>query len=120
MMLNDASADVRLAALRPAARCQDGSPEALSPFAEHRDKRVRAAALAGLSRHDALGRRAWFRRGLRDPEPCVRQEVSRQLDHLDPVKHRAVFELALYDADPQVVRRAEKATAGKGCARLTW
>ena len=33
---------------------------------------------------------------------------------------RAIFELALYDPNPQIARRARKLTTGKGYARISW
>ena len=64
----------------------------------------------------------WFDRGLKDPSPHVRREVARVLPHLDVMDdaHRRIFELALYDSNPDVVRLAEKLTEGKGYAKLRW
>ena len=36
------------------------------------------------------------------------------LGRLDAAEHRAIFELALYDPNPQVAQLARKLTAGKG------
>ena len=42
------------------------------------------------------------------------------LGQLDPRRHGAIFELALYDPNPQVVRLARKLTADKGYPRSAW
>ncbi len=116
MFLGDESPAVRLAALRMMSRCDDGEVSIILPLAASADKRIRGAAIAALARHsdDALH---WFERGLKDPEPCVRLETAAVLEHLDPAEHRGIFELALYDPNPQIARLAEKYTAGKGYHR---
>ena len=116
MYLDDESTDVRLAALHTMLHCEDGHPETIVPLADLGDKRIRAAAIAALAKHggeDALG---WFKRGLKDPNACVRLETAALLSQLDPGEHRAIFELALYDPNPMVERRAHRLTAGKGYA----
>ncbi len=120
MFAGDAAPTVQLAALRLMSRCDDGSPEAIEPLATSRSKRVRAAALAALAHLGGAGAVAWFTRGLKDPCPCVRVAVARQLEHLDATEHRAVFELALYDPNPDVARTARKLAAHKGYAKAKW
>ena len=51
LLLSDESLDVRIAALRTIAHCDDGDPETILPFAESQDKRIRAAAIAALAKH---------------------------------------------------------------------
>ena len=120
MFLADAALSVRLAALRAMLRCDDGHPEAVEPLARSDNKRVRAAAIAALAHLAGDDAPRWFRRGLRDPSPCVRVATARLLDKLDPAEHKALFELALTDPNPDVARAARKLTAGKGYAKLEW
>jgi len=120
MFLGDRSTNVRVAALHLIRRCEDGEPETLEPLARSQNKRVRGAAIAALARHGGAEAAGWFARGLKDPEPCVRLETAAVLPELEPAGHRAVFELALHDPNPDVVRRAEKLTAGKGFRKATW
>ncbi len=51
------------------------------------------------------------------PEHFKGVETARMLDELDPRKHRAAFELALNDPNPDIARRARKLTEGKGFSR---
>jgi hypothetical protein len=121
MYLREDSIAVRLAALHAMLRCEQIDPAAVAPLAASKDKRIRGAAIAVLARHggeEAAER--WFRRGLKDPEPCVRLETAAILAQLDPAEHRAVFRLALYDPNPKIARKAEKLIAGKGFPRMTW
>jgi hypothetical protein len=60
------------------------------------------------------------RSDLKDPSNCVRIETARVLEHLDPKENQPVFELALYDNNPDVVYFAEKLTKGKGYSMLKW
>jgi hypothetical protein len=120
MMLDDESPAVKVAALRAMACCQEGDAEMIAPFAASGDKRVRAAAIAALARHAGDDAPRWFERGLKDPSACVRVSAAAALDGLDPVEHRALFELALHDPNPQVARTARKLTAGKGFSKASW
>ena len=114
MFLSDESPDVRIAALQTIARCDDGDPAAILPFAESQDKRVRAAAIAALAKHSVEDAPRWFERGLKDREACVRLETAAVLPTLDVSQHRRIFELALYDPNPEVKRLAQKVTTRKG------
>jgi hypothetical protein len=120
MCLEDESAAVRLAALRTMVRCEAIDPAVVAPFAESQDNRTRAAAIAVLAKHDEENTAAWFERGLKDPSPCVRLEVAHVLEELDPVEHRGIFRLALYDPNPQIAAIARKLVAGKGYPKVTW
>lgn len=120
MSLDDELPTVQLGALRMMLRCEDGSPEAIEPLAASPNKRTRAGALAALAHLGGEGAVPWFRRGLKDPSPCVRVAVAHQLEHLDASEHRGVFELALYDPNPDVARTARKLAAHKGYAKLKW
>ncbi len=120
MFLEDESAEVRLAALRTMVRCQDGDPEVILPFAGSQDRRVRAAAIAALAKHSDDDRPRWFERGLKDPAGCVRVQTAALLSELDPTEHRSIFELALYDPNPEIERVARKLTAGKGFSKPRW
>jgi hypothetical protein len=120
MHLDDESVNVRLAALHTILQCEDGEPEVLEPLARSEDKRIRGAAIAALARHGGDEALEWFQRGLKDPDACVRRQVVALLAELDPARHRAIFELALYDPNPDVEYRALKAAQGKGYARPKW
>jgi HEAT repeat protein len=120
MMLEDESAEVRVAALRQMRECEDGDPEVIRDLAGDPDRRIRGAALAALASLDDDGRAAWVRQGLEDPKPCVRVEVSAVLDRLDPEACRGLFEMALYDNNPTVAKRARDLVQGKGFGELVW
>lgn len=117
MSLDDESTEVRIAALRAMRSCEDSDPEVIAPFARSEDKRVRGAAIAALARHSNESATYWFRRGLRDPEPCVRVETASVLPELDPAGNHSIFETALYDPNPDIRRRAEELTRGKGYSK---
>ena len=120
MYLDDESSDVRVAALHAMLRCDHGDSEVIVPLAASEDKRVRAAAIAALAKHSGDDAPYWLSRGLKDPCSCVRVAAAGLLSELDPAKHRDVFELALYDHNREITRRAQKLTSGKGYARLKW
>ena len=116
LLLSDESLEVRIAALQTIARCNDGDPETILPFAESQDKRIRAAAIAVLAKHSIEDAPRWFERGLKDREACVRLETAALLPTLDVTQHRGIFEIALYDPNPEIKRLAEKLTTRKGYA----
>ena len=116
LLLSDESLEVRIAALQTIGHCNDGDPEVILPFAESQNKRIRAAAIAALARHSVNDTPHWFERGLKDREACVRLETAALLSTLDVVQHRGIFELALYDPNPEVKNLAQKLTAKKGYA----
>ena len=116
LLLSDESVEVRIAALQTIVHCDDGDPEAILPFAESQNKRIRAAAIAALAKHSAEDASRWFQRGLKDREACVRLETAALLPTLDTIEHREIFELALYDPNPAIKYLAEKLTVGKGYA----
>jgi hypothetical protein len=120
MSLEDEATEVRIAALRTMLRCEEGDPAVIAPLADAADKRLRAAAFAALARHGGEDGAYWFEQGLKDPDACVRLETAAMLVHLDPAGHRDLFELALYDPNPQVARVAQKLTTGKGIAKVRW
>ena len=120
LLLDDEAPTVRIAALRAMLKCEDGSPEGIEPLAASPRKRVRAAAIAALAKHGGDEAPKWFARGLKDPSPCVRVATARVLPHLDPAEHKEVFELALYDPNPDVARAAHKLAAHKGYAKVKW
>ena len=122
LCLDDESTDVRVAALRTVLACEEADVDAdgLVPFSESEDRRIRAAAIAALAGHGGEDAPHWFRRGLEDPQTCVRVEAAAQLGRLDPSKHKEIFELALHDPNPDIERRARKLSAGKGYGRPAW
>lgn len=114
MLLDDESKEVVIAALRTMFRCDAGPPKAILPLAASEDKRIRAAAIAAPTKYSCQDAPRWFERGLKDREACVRLETAALLPQLDPNEHRDLFELALYDPNPEVTRIAQKLTARKG------
>ena len=114
LFLSDESLEVRIAALQTIVYCDDGDPEVLRPFAESQNKRIRAAAIAALAKHSVKDAPRWFERGLKDREACVRLETAALLPTLDVIRHPAIFELALYDPNPEIKNLAQKITTGKG------
>ncbi|MCE2397225.1 hypothetical protein J4G02_22200 [Candidatus Poribacteria bacterium] len=114
LLFSDESLDVRIVALQTIAHCDEGDPEVILPFAESQNKRVRAAAIAALAKHSVEDAHRWFERGLKDREACVRLETAAVLPTLDVTDHREIFELALYDPNPEIKRLAEKLTMRKG------
>jgi len=112
MFLDDEAVTVRIAALRTMLKCEEGTPAVIEPFAADGNRRVRAAAIAALVRLAPDDAPRWIERGLRDPEICVRAEAVRFLEHLDPRRHRSIYELAKHDPSPEVARRARRLTAG--------
>ncbi len=120
MFLEDEATSVRLAALHTMLRCEDGDPDIIEPLADAKDKRIRAAAIAALARHSGRNAAQWFKLGLKDPETCVRLRTASMLSRLDPGRDRAIFDLAVYDPNPDVARIARKLTAGKGYGKPKW
>jgi hypothetical protein len=122
LLLDDEARGVRLAALATLLHCPSGDAEMLIDLADDPDKMIRAAAIAALAHHDVPNRSTWLRQGLTDPAPCVRLATAAQLEDVDPAipAFHAIFELALYDPNPQVRRRAGRLTRGKGYAVQAW
>ncbi len=116
MFLGD-DAEVQIAALHTMLACEEADPEVIAPFAESQDRRIRGAATAALAKHGGQDAPRWFVRGLKDPEPCVRVETAALLSKIEPAEHKEIFELALYDPNPEVRRRARRLTDGKGFER---
>ncbi len=114
MFLADESPEVTAAALHTMLSCEEADPEVIAPLAESEDKRIRAAATAALAKHGGEEAARWLERGLKDPEPCVRMDSAALLSEVDPAEHKEIFELALYDPNPEIRRRARQLTAGKG------
>ena len=114
LFLSDESLDVRIVALQTIVHCDEGDPEVLLPFTESQNKRIRAAAIAALVKHSVEDAPRWFERGLKDREACVRLETAALLPTLDVIRHPAIFELALYDPNPEIKNFAQKITTGKG------
>lgn len=118
MLLGDRITAVRVAALRTMRLCDEADSEVIAPLAASTDARVRAAAVAALAKISGKRAPEWFQRGLKDPSACVRVETASLLTELDPSEHRAIFELARHDPNPDIARRAKKLTAGKGFGRI--
>ena len=116
LLLLDESVEVRIVALQTIVHCDDGDPEVLMPFVESQNKRIRAAAIAALAKHSTEDAPRWFEQGLKDCEACVRLETAALLPTLDVTQHREIFELALYDPNPEIRQMAQNLTAKKGYA----
>ena len=114
MFLDDESTDVRVTALRTMLHCDEVDTEVILPFAESKNKRVRAAAIAVLAKHSGENAPYWFELALKDENACVRLETASLLLALDAKKHRHIFELALRDSNPRIKHIARKLTVGKG------
>jgi len=108
MFVDDEDAVVRVAALRTMQRCDNVMPEAIEPLADSQDRSVRAAAIAVLAKHSGDGSPGWIKRGLADPQACVRVEAVRFLNQLDPRRHRRIIERASHDPNPDIAARARK------------
>ena len=106
--LEDESVEVVCNALRIMCRCDDGYIAPILPYAESKNKRIRAGALAVLSKHDLDDTERWFERGLKDPATCVRMEVARLLPTLDRIAYQELFDIARHDPNPVVKRLAKK------------
>ena len=113
MYLNDESINVCVAALHTMLRCKEADTNVIMPFIESENKRIRAAAIAALAVHSGKDAPRWVEYGLKDPSGCVRVATVELLSRLDPKDHHDVFELALYDPNPEIARRAHKLTTGK-------
>ena len=114
LMLGDEDRTVRRTALELIARCEEGDPHLLVPYARCSHKGLRAAAVAGLVHLGGDDCADWCVRGLRDPDDVVRLSTARELARFDPRRHRRLFELALYDPNAQVAEIARKLSAHQG------
>ena len=118
LMLGDDDQTVRRTALELIAGSDDGDLHLLLPFARCSHKGLRSAAVAGMARLGGEDAADWCLRGLRDPDDVVRLATARTLPRFDPRHHRRLFELALYDPNPQIAEIAYKLTARRGYQRL--
>ncbi len=108
LFLDDESRDVRVAALQGMIHCDEIDCSILEPFVESDDVRIRAAATAALARHGGQGATQWFKQGLKDPSATVRIETAALLGGIDREANRSLFEIALHDPNPCVVRFARR------------
>ena len=122
MYLDDDEPDVVVAALRAMLKADEADVEAILPLADSDDNRIRAAAAAALTRHSGDQAPLWFERGLKDPSTCVRMETCARLVDADAGDERlhTAFQLALYDPNPEIRRRAEGLVEGKGYSKAKW
>jgi HEAT repeat protein len=114
LMLGDENHIVRRTALELIGGSEEGDPHLLMPYGQCSHKGLRAAAVAGLTRLGGEDAPEWCMRGLRDPDDAVRFATARELPRFDPRQHRRLFELALYDPNPQVAEIARKLSARQG------
>ncbi len=106
--LEDESVDVICNALRIMQRCDEGYIAPILGYAESKNKRIRASALAALAKHASDDAERWFERGLKDSEACVRMEVARLLPMLNRIEYQTLFDIARHDPNPAVKRSAKK------------
>ena len=114
LMLGDDDHTVRRTALELIGGSADGDAHLLLPYAQCSHKGLRAAAVAGLAHLGGDDAADWCMRGLRDPDDAVRVAAARELAGFDPQRDRGLFELALYDPNPQVVETARRLSAHQG------
>ena len=114
LLLGDDDHTVRRTALELIASSEDGDPQLLLPFARCSHKGLRSAAIAGMAHLGGEDAAEWCLLGLRDPDDVVRVAAARELMRFDPRRHRRLFELALYDPNPQVADIARKLSAHQG------
>ena len=114
LLLGDEDHTVRRTALELIARCDEGDPHLLLPYARCSHKGLRSAAVAGMARLGGEDAAEWCSLGLRDPDDVVRLATARELTRFDPRRHRRLFELALYDPNAQVAEIARKLSAHQG------
>ena len=112
MFVDDEDVSVRVAALHTMLGCDHIIPEAIEALADSQDRGVRAAAIAALAKHSGDGSAGWLKRGLADPQVCVRVEAVRFLNQLDRRRHRRIIELASHDPNPDIAARARKCLSG--------
>ncbi|HUW84441.1 MAG TPA: hypothetical protein VMZ31_16775 [Phycisphaerae bacterium] len=112
MFLDDEAQPVRIAALHTMLQCDSIIPEAIETLADSQDRSTRAAAIAVLAKHSDDGSAGWIKRGLADPQVCVRVEAVRFLNRLDRRRHRRIIELASHDPNPDIAARARKCLSG--------
>jgi|GEM_PF-2268817 len=108
LFMEDESRDVRVAALQGMIHCDEIDCSVLKPFVDSDDDRIRAAATAALARHDGQRTTRWVEQGLKDPSATVRLETAALMGRLDRKANRTLFEIALHDPNPCVVRFAQK------------
>ncbi len=108
LYLEDESVDVVCSALRIMSRCDEGYVSPILPYAESKNKRIRAGALAALAKHASDDSERWFERALKDPAACVRIEVAKLLPMLDKIERRTLFDIAQHDPNPAVKRSARR------------
>ena len=113
MFAEDEAVTVRIAALRTMLQCDDANPGVIEPLAASEDPRVRAAAISVLATHGGADAPRWIKRGLSDPEACVRVEAVRFLGQLDPRQHRSLLEFATHDPNRDIAARARKLLLAK-------
>jgi len=120
MFVDDEDETVAVEALQALSGCEDINPFLVEDLASASERRLRAAALEVLAAHDADDPGQWVWAGVTDPEPHVRMALVRHLDRLDPAVHEEVFQAALADPNPEIVRLARRQTDGRGLAKLAW
>jgi len=98
-----------------------GEDEALDCLLSPKPER-RVRGLSILEKLEEPDLFEWCVMFLEDESPAVRvrAETAALLSMLDPAKYRGIFELALYDPNPGIRRRAEKLAAGKGYCKATY
>jgi HEAT repeat protein len=73
-----------------------------------KDKRIRASAIAVLSKHGGREARYWLEQGIKAKEVCVRLATAVLLPELDQCEYPDLFVLAQHDSNPEIRRFASK------------
>jgi hypothetical protein len=121
LLVDDDDTDVAVAALETMAIHGEGvNPFLVEDLAAAEDRRLRAAALEVLALHDVEGAGRWLWEGVCDPEPHVRMRLVRHLGRIDPNEHPDIFETALTDPNPEVVKLARRRSEHRGIGRPSW
>ena len=103
-----------------ATGCDQVNPFLVEDLAADGDRRLRAAALEVLDIHDESGARRWVWEGLTDPEAHVRMRLVHHLHRIDPGQCSDLFNTALTDPNPEIVKLARRQSAGRGIGVPTW
>ena len=120
MFFEDESGDVHIAVFHAMHECQDIEPDLIEPLTDSSDKRIQAATIATLACHASDKKSRLPERGLKDVETCFRIDAASQLLLLEPVEDKRIYELSLYDNNPDVAQVVRKLTTGKGYSELKW
>lgn len=84
------------------------------------NSKIPGTELLAMARHGGVAAPMWAEYGLKDPSPCVRAETATYLKRFDPVRHRRLFEIAVFDPNPEISRRARRLSLGHPWVKSTY